>query len=53
MSQPTYACSYATNCGKLNGYLVEILRSITQRAEQEIKYVMPSYIHLQRARPIR
>ncbi|KAH8750068.1 argininosuccinate lyase [Hyaloscypha finlandica] len=34
-------------------YLVDFLKAITQRAEQDIDYIMPSYTHLQRAQPIR
>jgi argininosuccinate lyase len=34
-------------------YLVDLLKAITQRAEQDIDYIMPSYTHLQRAQPIR
>jgi argininosuccinate lyase len=38
---------------KLEGYLVSFLRVISERAEQEIDYIMPGYTHLQRAQPIR
>jgi argininosuccinate lyase len=34
-------------------YLLDLLKVITQRAEQDIDYLMPSYTHLQRAQPIR
>ncbi|KUJ18196.1 argininosuccinate lyase [Mollisia scopiformis] len=34
-------------------YLVDLLKVIAQRAEQDIDYIMPSYTHLQRAQPIR
>jgi argininosuccinate lyase len=37
----------------IEGYLVDFLKAITQRAEQDIDYIMPSYTHLQRAQPIR
>jgi argininosuccinate lyase len=37
---------------KLEGYMVSFLRVMSQRAEQEIDYVMPGYT-LQRAQPIR
>lgn len=34
-------------------YLVDFLKVIASRAEQEIEHVMPGYTHLQRAQPIR
>ncbi|KAH9208694.1 argininosuccinate lyase [Leptodontidium sp. 2 PMI_412] len=34
-------------------YLVDLLKVIAQRAEQDIDYIMPAYTHLQRAQPIR
>lgn len=34
-------------------YLVDLLKVIASRAEQEIEHVMPGYTHLQRAQPIR
>jgi len=34
-------------------YLVDLLKVIAQRAEQDIDYIMPSYTHLQSAQPIR
>ncbi|KAK3048255.1 argininosuccinate lyase [Extremus antarcticus] len=37
----------------LEGYLVDLLKVIAARAEQEIEHVMPGYTHLQRAQPIR
>ena len=38
---------------KVEGWLVDLLRVITARAESEIDVVMPGYTHLQRAQPIR
>lgn len=38
---------------KLEGWLSDLLRVITARAEREIDVVMPGYTHLQRAQPIR
>lgn len=37
----------------LETYLVDMLKVIAARAEQEIEHVMPGYTHLQRAQPIR
>jgi len=37
---------------KIKGFITDMLRVIASRAEQEIKYVMPGYTHLQRAMPI-
>ncbi|KAJ9631909.1 argininosuccinate lyase [Taxawa tesnikishii (nom. ined.)] len=37
----------------LEGYLVDFLKVVASRAEQEIEHVMPGYTHLQRAQPIR
>jgi argininosuccinate lyase len=37
----------------IDEYLVDLLKAIAQRAEQDIAYIMPSYTHLQRAQPIR
>ncbi len=37
----------------LETYLVDFLKVIAARAEQEIEHVMPGYTHLQRAQPIR
>ena len=37
----------------IEGYLVDLLKVIAQRAEQDIDYIMPSYTHLQRAQPVR
>jgi argininosuccinate lyase len=34
-------------------YLIDLLKVIAQRAEQDIDYIMPSYTHLQRAQPVR
>jgi argininosuccinate lyase len=34
-------------------HLIDLLKVIAQRAEQDIDYIMPSYTHLQRAQPIR
>ena len=34
-------------------YLIDLLRVIAQRAEQDIDHIMPSYTHLQRAQPVR
>jgi argininosuccinate lyase len=38
---------------KIEGFLINFLKVITARAEQEIDYIMPGYTHLQRAQPIR
>lgn len=38
---------------QLESYLVDFLKVIAARAEQEIEHVMPGYTHLQRAQPIR
>lgn len=38
---------------KIDGFLIDFLKVITARAEQEIDYIMPGYTHLQRAQPIR
>ena len=38
---------------KLEGYLTDLLKVMTARAESEIDVVMPGYTHLQRAQPIR
>ena len=38
---------------KVEGWLAELLRVTTARAESEIDVVMPGYTHLQRAQPIR
>lgn len=38
---------------QLEAYLVDLLKVVASRAEQEIEYVMPGYTHLQRAQPIR
>ena len=37
----------------LESYVVDFLKVIAARAEQEIEHVMPGYTHLQRAQPIR
>ncbi|KAK5138336.1 hypothetical protein LTR08_003397 [Meristemomyces frigidus] len=38
---------------KLEEYLVDLLKVIAARAENDIEHVMPGYTHLQRAQPIR
>ena len=38
---------------KVEGWLVDLLKVVTARAESEIDVVMPGYTHLQRAQPIR
>ena len=38
---------------KLEGWLADLLRVISSRAETEIDAIMPGYTHLQRAQPIR
>lgn len=38
---------------KLDGYLQDVIKVMTARAEAEIDPVMPGYTHLQRAQPIR
>ncbi|EON62773.1 argininosuccinate lyase [Coniosporium apollinis CBS 100218] len=38
---------------KIEGYLMNLLKVVAARAEQEIEHVMPGYTHLQRAQPIR
>lgn len=38
---------------KLEDYLINLLRTFTGRAEQDIEYLMPGYTHLQKAQPIR
>lgn len=38
---------------KLDGYLKDVIKVMTARAEGEIDAVMPGYTHLQRAQPIR
>ena len=37
----------------IESFLVDFLKVIASRAEQEIEHVMPGYTHLQRAQPIR
>ncbi|KAI9770737.1 MAG: argininosuccinate lyase [Geoglossum simile] len=37
----------------IENHLVDLLRVIAERAEQDIEYIMPGYTHLQRAQPIR
>lgn len=34
-------------------YLMDLLRVIAERAEQDIDYIMPGYTHLQRAQVVR
>jgi argininosuccinate lyase len=38
---------------KVESYLVDFLKVMAARAEQEISLIMPGYTHLQRAQPIR
>lgn len=38
---------------KIDSYIVDLLKVVASRAEQEIEHVMPGYTHLQRAQPIR
>lgn len=38
---------------KLDGYLTDLLKVMTARAQSDIDVVMPGYTHLQRAQPIR
>lgn len=33
-------------------YLVDLLKAIAERAEQDIEYIMPGYTHLQRAQVV-
>ncbi|RSM08320.1 hypothetical protein CEP52_004772 [Fusarium oligoseptatum] len=38
---------------KIDDHLVNFLKVIAARAENEIEYIMPGYTHLQRAQPVR
>ncbi|KAK5016333.1 argininosuccinate lyase, partial [Cryomyces antarcticus] len=38
---------------QIEGYLVDLLKVVAARAEQDIEHVMPGYTHLQKAQPIR
>ncbi|KAI9801303.1 MAG: hypothetical protein M1833_002873 [Piccolia ochrophora] len=38
---------------KIETFLLDFLKVISARAEQELDYIMPGYTHLQRAQPIR
>ncbi|TKA71197.1 putative argininosuccinate lyase [Cryomyces minteri] len=38
---------------QIEGYLVDLLKVVAARAEQDIEHVMPGYTHLQKAQPVR
>lgn len=38
---------------KIEEYLIDLIKVIISRSEQEIDHVMPGYTHLQRAQPVR
>lgn len=38
---------------QIESYLIDFLKVIAARAEQEIDYIFPGYTHLQRAQPVR